>query len=315
LQEKLVAVVVSFNRLEQLKKTVSELKDQGVDHILVVDNASTDGSIEWLETQTELTLALMEENRGGAGGFEFGMRMAMRDLSPDWLLLMDEDARPKPGAIAFFRAMQKTNLDLIGAAVTYPSGEICEMNRPVYNPFGSFSAFFGTMFKGRRGFHSPDEDYQSKGTLPVDGVSFVGLFIRAKAVAEDGYPDGRLFIYGDDTLYTLGLNKKGRSVGFAPEIGFEHDCGTIASAGVFMPLWKNYYRFRNLSFVYRLAAGPILFWPVLALMSVRWSMWSRSLPHDQRYVYRKIRRLAISDAVRKNTSRDHDEIVLLGTPK
>ncbi|WP_260103502.1 hypothetical protein [Phaeobacter inhibens] len=60
-------------------------------------------------------------------------------------------------------------------------------------------------------------------------TSFVGFFISAAAVRRVGYPDPKLFIYGDDALYTLGLSAAGGRICFAADVRFEHDFSTFSN--------------------------------------------------------------------------------------
>lgn len=76
--KRLIAVVVTYNRLEKLQETVARLLDVPVDaleKVFVVNNASTDGTGDWLEVQRDPQLIVehMPDNLGGACGFEHGM--------------------------------------------------------------------------------------------------------------------------------------------------------------------------------------------------------------------------------------------------
>ena len=127
---RLVAVVVTYQRLDQLRVTLQALLDQptrDLSAVLVVDNASQDGTAEWLAGQSDARLITLTlpENRGGAGGFEAGMRHAVEHLSPDWIVVMDDDARPEPGAFAAFQALDLTGFDGFAAAVRHPDGTLC----------------------------------------------------------------------------------------------------------------------------------------------------------------------------------------------
>ena len=72
---RLVAVVVTHDRLDQLKVTVARLLGAApgdLASVLVVDNASTDGTADWLAEQEDDRLRTLrcETNVGGAGGME-----------------------------------------------------------------------------------------------------------------------------------------------------------------------------------------------------------------------------------------------------
>lgn len=309
---RLVAVVVSYNRLDKLQVTLARLLDSPeteLEAVVVVDNASTDGTGDWLATQVDPRLDVLTstDNLGGAGGFEMGMRHAMQSYDPDWLVVMDDDGRPTPGGLAAFHALPEQRWDAVAAAVYFPNGDICEMNRPSRNPFWHRREFFRTLFGGgRSGFHVTPEDYQGPG-MQIDVTSFVGFFISRRAVHLVGYPDPSLFIYGDDGLYTLGLTKAGGRIGFEPGVRFEHDLSTfVGQRGRFLPLWKAYYYHRNLLLLYRQAAGW-WFWLVLLVILPKWLIKVR---HHQgaRRAYLRLTCCAIVDGLTRRLARSHKTV-------
>ena len=91
----IVAVVVTYNRLELLKRVISALKSQTVpvDKIIVINNGATDGTKEWLDSQESL-ITIHQENVGGAGGFYRGIKQAMT-TETDWIWCMDDDVYPE----------------------------------------------------------------------------------------------------------------------------------------------------------------------------------------------------------------------------
>ncbi len=313
-RERLVAVVVTCNRLAQLKITLPALLSAphaDLAAVLVVDNASTDGTGDWLAAQTDprLNVLTSASNLGGAGGFETGLRHAVVHLRPDWVVVMDDDARPEPGALAAFHALDRAGLDGLAAAVFHPDGTICEMNRPTLNPFWHKRIFLRTALGGGRGaFHLNAQDFATPGTRPIDGASFVGLFLSARVFENAGYPDGRLFLYGDDAIYTLGLTRAGFRLGFDPAVRFEHDSTTYSVTDRrIRPLWKVYYYHRNLLILYRLATG-MFFWPVLLLILPRWL--GRLRHHGgERRAFLRLLGAAIRDGLMRRTDVTHDSIL------
>ncbi|PCI44589.1 MAG: hypothetical protein COB49_10960 [Alphaproteobacteria bacterium] len=206
--------------------------------------------------------------------------------------------------------MDKTGSEAVAAAVYLPDGALCEMNRPSRNPFWHQQEFFRTLFGGgRRGFHITAQDYQGPG-LAVDVASFVGLFISRAAVQRVGYPDGKLFVYGDDGLYTLGLSNAGGRIWFAPELQFEHDCSTFSGQrGRFLPLWKVYYYHRNLLMLYRLAAGR-LFWLAMLVILPKWLLKVRD-HSGQRRAFLRLMLRAIRDGLTGRTGMTHAAVLAL----
>lgn len=299
----LIAIVVTYNRLEQLQVTMPRLLAEPCVRVVVVDNASSDGTGDWLAAQEEARIEVisMATNRGGAGGFEAGMRHAVEAHDPDWIVVMDDDARPDSGTFARFLAAPPEDCDGVASAVYYPDGRICEMNRPSLNPFWHPGLFLKTLFGGgRMGFHIPDAAYDG-GARPIEVASFVGLFLSRRAMQKGGYPDGHLFLYGDDAIYTLGLSRLGLTFRFDPALRFEHDCSTFSgTARVYRPLWKVYYNYRNGLILYRQAAGPILFWLVCLIVIPKWAWNGRRYGADRGAYWRLLVR-AVRDGVRGRT--------------
>jgi GT2 family glycosyltransferase len=313
---RLVAVVVTYNRLAKLRATIARLLEtpaKDLAAILVVNNASDDGTGAWLDAQDDPRLVVHHgaTNRGGAGGFETGMRLAVSRWDPDWIVVMDDDARPGPGALTTFLAGDRSNYEVYAAAVRHPNGRICDINRPSINPFWNRAAFLRTAFGGGRdGFHLSPEDYEVPGLRAVDAASFVGLFVSRAAIERVGYPDGRLFVYGDDVLYTLRLSAAGGRIAFDPGLRFEHDFSTItAGERRFRPLWKSYYHHRNLLMVYREAAGW-LFWPALLVVLPKWVLKVRHYS-GQRGVFLQLLGRSVWDGLIGRTGVDHAQVLVL----
>jgi rhamnopyranosyl-N-acetylglucosaminyl-diphospho-decaprenol beta-1,3/1,4-galactofuranosyltransferase len=304
---KLTAIVVTFNRAAQLQITLPALLDQTVDQIVVVDNASTDDTPHWLAGQVSdrVHVVTLSENTGGAGGFEAGMAYSRDHLTPDWVVLMDDDARPQPGALSKFRSeaplleTKYPDLGAVIAAVFYPDGTLCEMNRPSRNPFWDLGLFAQTLTGGTRAaFHLNDADYApDAGSKLIDVASFVGYFIHRRAWETAGLPEGGLFIYGDDVLYSLRLRRAGLAMAFAPAIRFTHDCGTMGAGFIYRPLWKIYYHCRNGVSIARQAAGPLIFPAALIYYTALWWRRGRHTTGTERRLYYKMMRIGLRDGL------------------
>lgn len=249
------------------------------------------------------------------------MRLVRDQYDPDWLLIMDDDARPEAGALAAFQARLREGTpdwDGLATAVRYPAGGICEMNRPWWNPFWHPKVFLRVLIGGgRAGYHLPDSAFDpAAGPCEIDGTSFVGLFVSRRAMEKAGLPMGKLFIYGDDVLYTLAIRKAGLKLRFDPAIRYEHDFRTFSGGNlrVYKPLWKVYYNYRNGMLMYHEAAG-IMFWPLICMLIPKWFRLARHYPPEQRPLFRRLLRLAIRDALCRNITRPHDTIKALADPQ
>ena len=310
----LCAIVVTFNRLHQLQITLLALLAEEIEHIVIVDNASTDDTGTWLAGQAsdQVRVVSLPDNTGGAGGFEAGMAYARDNLNPDWVVLMDDDAHPQPGALTKFRNETPTleaefpNLGVIVASVFYPNGTLCEMNRPSRNPFWNLGLFARTLVKGTRsGFHLKDTDFIAEGpAIAIDVASFVGYFVHRRAWEKAGLPEGGLFIYGDDVLYSLRLRRAGFAMAFVPALRFTHDCGTMGDGFVYRPLWKIYYHCRNGVSIARQAAGPLIFPLALTYYTVIWWRRGRHCEGTERRLYNRLMVMGLRDGIQRRRGRN-----------
>ena len=175
------AVVVTFNRLEKLKTVIAsiEAQSQPVHRLLVIDNASTDGTAAYLaalHTSVPLEVVTMAQNTGGAGGFAEGMLRGYTS-GADHVWIMDDDCYPTPQALenlvrGFDDAVSELGQDVPFACsvVQFTDGNICEMNNPV--PTWDWARL---LVKGQR-------------NVMVTACSFVSVLIPRWAIAKYGLP-------------------------------------------------------------------------------------------------------------------------------
>lgn len=316
---RIAALIVTYNRKNVLEQTLQKVLAEPFEKILIVDNASTDGTdavLAALPRDARVHVQRLSENTGGAGGFAAGLATLMaQDTPPDWTVLFDDDAWPDAGAIDRFRsevvrlaaqADPGAPLGAIAAAVTHPDGRISEMNRPGRNPFWSLSLFLRTALgRGRAGFHVTDTDLAADTPArPIDTASFVGFFVHRDAVARVGLPEAGLFIYGDDVLYSLTLRRAGFAIALAPAVRFIHDCATMDTGFVYRPLWKTYYHCRNGVSIARAAAGPIIFPAALLYYILTWWRRGRACPAPERPTYWHFMRTGLWDGIRHRRGRN-----------
>jgi rhamnopyranosyl-N-acetylglucosaminyl-diphospho-decaprenol beta-1,3/1,4-galactofuranosyltransferase len=270
--DQLLCLIVTHNRAEQLSNCLSHTLRQDVDHVLVIDNASSDNTQEVLAAfqarDPRLVVERQRRNRGGAWGFARGMRMADQWLGGrGWLLLFDDDSWPEADCIARFRARlpdyRRAGLAAVGSAVFAADGRAVEANRPVLNLFRRPAQVLALTSRHSRSFrdlyHVPHGLLARGGQrLAVDSISFVGLFLDLEALPQGRgrYPRGGLFIYSDDTTYTLDLGRRGRRAILDTDLVFRHDtqAGGAATPWLF-PAWKHYYVVRNSFLMNRSLSG------------------------------------------------------------
>ncbi|GFI47537.1 galactofuranosyltransferase GlfT1 [Lachnospiraceae bacterium] len=198
---RVTAVVVTYNRRALLKECVNALLCQDFEdiNILLVDNHSTDGTIEYIESLLDNNMVqalFLKQNIGGAGGFYEGIKYAVKD-NVDWLWLMDDDTIPDVNACSeLCKAVCVIN-DKIG----FLSSNVYGMNQECMNtPRMNFTQ------KGKNGYGDWNK-YLSEGLVKVNSATFCACFISTEAVRTIGLPIKEYFLWGDDTEYTLRLSR------------------------------------------------------------------------------------------------------------
>jgi GT2 family glycosyltransferase len=99
----IVAIIPTWNGLRHLPACLDLLRPQlaAGDAIIVVDNGSRDGTGAWLrERAPDVNVLALPANCGFAGGTNAGLRAALADGGPCWLLLLNDDAFVEPGCVA-----------------------------------------------------------------------------------------------------------------------------------------------------------------------------------------------------------------------
>ncbi len=197
LSNKIAAVVVTYNRKGLLLECVERLLGQTLRNqldIIVIDNASTDGTHEALlpyEKAGDLFYSNTGANLGGAGGFSFGMKTAV-ERGYGWAWVMDDDCMPEPDAL---EELYKVG-DLLGqdygflsSKVLWKDGSICAMNVQ------------------RRTVFKNVVDY-SRDVIPIEMASFVSLFVPCSNIERFGLPIKEFFIWTDDWEFTRRLSRE-----------------------------------------------------------------------------------------------------------
>jgi GT2 family glycosyltransferase len=198
---RVVAVVVTWNRRELLAEALQAVTGQrpAPAHVVVVDNASTDGSADLVRDRfpgAELLLA--EQNTGGAGGFTIGIAEALR-LGADVVWLMDDDTVPRPGALAALLAAREgypgpTPPAVVASRVVWTDGRDHPMNLPRRRP--------GAGVHQRR-------EAEVVGCMPIRSASFVSVLVDAGVVRRRGLPMADFFLWNDDFEFTTRLIRGG----------------------------------------------------------------------------------------------------------
>lgn len=92
-------VILSFNTLDYTKQCIDSIRANcklGCYELVIIDNASTDGSVEWLEQQEDIILLKNTENKGFAGGCNQGIALSTPEND---IFLLNNDTIMMPNAL------------------------------------------------------------------------------------------------------------------------------------------------------------------------------------------------------------------------
>jgi rhamnopyranosyl-N-acetylglucosaminyl-diphospho-decaprenol beta-1,3/1,4-galactofuranosyltransferase len=263
--EKVIAVVVSYNRQALLAECVKALQQQTrkPDAILVINNGSTDNTAVWLDGRKDLH-HITQSNVGGAGGFSRGIKWAYQN-GYSWIWCMDDDGYPKEDALEMLLKNEGHERALLNCAVldkndkqsfVWKTGNfktINEVKQPVINGIGH---------------------------------PFNGTLIHRSIIAKVGVPKAKFFVWGDETefyyriikRYNIPVKTITSSVHYHPATNYSYKNDWQFEQG-----WKMYYYLRNRFDILKskyptllqAIAGYIFFLGAFSLLTLRYQKTSR----------------------------------------
>lgn len=250
----IAAVVVTFNRKEELLKNLKMLYAQTVklDKIIVVDNCSTDGTKECLDkngylARSNFCYVRTQMNIGGAGGFYTGIHCAY-DEGADYIILMDDDGRPSD---------EYTFEILIDFAERQNAARVAEGKL-----FINSLVVCGDRLTSKIGNMvsiTEAETAAKDGIIEGAAHPYNGTLITRKLIEKIGYPNKDYFIKGDEIDYKERTFDAGGYVATVVASRYYHPCvptkekvilGKKVPVCVEAP-WKEYYVARNLTYTYK----------------------------------------------------------------
>lgn len=209
----LAVVIVTWRCADAIGATLAAVESQLApgDELIVVDNASSDGTADAAEAAVpSATVLRMDENLGFAAGCHAGADRATTPL----LLFLNPDAELEPGALSALRetAHERPGWGAWQAAVTLPDGTL--------NSGGGVVHYLGLAWAGMLG-----EPVAALGDEPreVGFASGAALVVRRELWDELGGFDERFFMYCEDVDLSLRIRLLGHGVGVVPRARVVHD--------------------------------------------------------------------------------------------
>ncbi|HMK03741.1 MAG TPA: glycosyltransferase family 2 protein [Ferruginibacter sp.] len=225
--EKVIAVVVTYNRQALLSECITALRNQTrrLDAILVINNGSTDDTPQWLAQQSDV-FYISQKNLGSSGGFATGIEWAYQK-GYSWIWCMDDDGYPKEDALANLLDADDGCLRLLNCAVIDK--------------------------EDKKSFVWKTQQYKTLDEVDckiIEGIGhpFNGTMLHRRIVERVGVPRPKFFLWGDETEYYYRIVKRNEipvctvanSIHYHPSTAFSIKKDWDYSTG-----WKMYFYVRN----------------------------------------------------------------------
>jgi len=231
---KVSIIIVNYNTKEVLLECLENLRNAYENlEVIVVDNASTDGSSQAVKDQhPEVTLFENSENLGLAKAENSGWKAS----SGEYLLYLGSDAFPETGSISklvdYFSANQ--DVGMATAKLVLKDGTLdMDAHRGFPTAWSACTHFlfldrifkksklFNQYFLGYKDFTQPHE---------IDACISHFMFMRRTVLEELGGWDEDFFLYGEDLDMCFRIKKAGHKIMYLPFVQAVHYKG--ASVGV-----------------------------------------------------------------------------------
>lgn len=243
---KIAVLLVTFNRLSCLKIALSKYENQLLkpNDIIVVDNASTDGTREYLKKWKTSDVGISkyvirnEKNLGGSGGFYTGLKFSL-SIDYDYIFLADDDAFAEQNTFSslFSNLSLISEKNTVALCTSVINNGVIDISHRCRIRKSLFSLSLNWV---------PEEEYR-KNCFKLDIVTFVGAAIKKSTIEHIGLPLKEYFIYYDDTEYFMRIKKLGNIYCIPKSIMVHNTNGTLS-----INSWKGYYDTRNwLDAIYR----------------------------------------------------------------
>jgi len=216
--------------------------------VIVVDNASQDESVAWLESAAPQVQLI----RNAANlGFARANNQALQTAQGAYALLLNNDARLRPGTLRYLHEFMEAHpaVGAVSPRLVTPQSE------PQAYAFGQDPT---PAYLLRRGLwrwlaHRPLHDWGISRAQRVDWVAGTCLLVRRAAWESVGLLDEGFFMYFEDNDWCLRMRRAGWEVWYMPEVEVEHLGGQSVQRN---PRAQAAYE-QSLRYFYRKHYGPL----------------------------------------------------------
>jgi N-acetylglucosaminyl-diphospho-decaprenol L-rhamnosyltransferase len=253
-------VVLNYNTRDHLRTCLEAIGREGSTslsggqieaEVLVVDNASRDGSADMVEAEFAWATLIRSPHNGG---YASGNNQALRVSRGESVLMLNPDTTLARGSVAALLARldQHPEAGVIGPKLLRPNGSMhlaCRRSFPTpaiafYRISGLSRAFPKSPTFGRYNLTFVDPNQ----AMEVDSVCGACMLIRRAVIDRVGLLDERFFMYGEDLDWCLRTRAAGWTVRYEPDIVVQHQHGAASRQRA---LRTTFHFFRAMDLFYR----------------------------------------------------------------
>ncbi len=237
------AIVVTYNAAPWIERSLESVRGTGAE-LIVVDNGSTDGTLEVIRERFDDTRLIEQENLGFGAGNNAGMRVA----SGRYFLLLNPDAWLTDGALQRLVAFADEHPEaaVVGPRLLNTDGTLQRSVRGYPSPWRIATEYFflrklAPRSRALNAFFGSNFDHES-----VREAEFLGgacLLVRREAVDSIGGFDEDFFLMSEEVDWCYRFRRAGWKVLFYPGADVVHVLTASANPALFKELVRGHLRF------------------------------------------------------------------------
>ncbi len=252
---RLAVIIISWNTKELTRNCLHSLYEDIKDldnEVWVVDNDSTDGSVEMIKNEFP-QVKLIENNENV--GFARANNQALKKAGADYYLLLNSDTViPKDAILGLYRYLEENqDIDAVGPRLTD--------GKNIQHSFTKLPSIFGEMKyclvyhffpfgKLFRGWFFKSEEYLKLLDKPLDVelLSAACLLLRRDVIEKVGYLSEDYFLFSEENDYFNRMKRAGKKSVYLPNIEVIHLIGKSREKRIKIDSENNFLRSRLLYF-------------------------------------------------------------------
>jgi rhamnopyranosyl-N-acetylglucosaminyl-diphospho-decaprenol beta-1,3/1,4-galactofuranosyltransferase len=249
MNQSVASITIAYNAARVLPRQLEALlfQTQPLQEIIVVDNASTDGTSAMLSARyPQVTVLKMPTNLGAAGAWAAGLSYAALQKRHDWVWSFDADSVP--------------SLDCLGKMLTILTSPDCppaEIGMVAPMPVHQATRTRYPPLFWRDGFVKPSPEQMRERVWFADAVIVSGSLTRRELIEKIGLPRADFFMDFFDFEYSMRATAHGYKIAVVPQAELGHEIGDARMVRfpgrprlwTNQPPYREYYFSRNLAYL------------------------------------------------------------------